>query len=951
MIQLQRWAAPPTFLEDDRNFLALLTHTVMVLTVVFTVLGSLMALIVSSNVLRALVPSGTILLLEFVAIYVLWRGKVRVAAWLMTTFLWAGVAVVVVLMGGLAAGTLPLLLVAVVIAVLTTGRWGSVLFSTLTGVFVSVLHVLQVTTGPLPLVLGATNLNTWVSAMTAVMATGVFVRVAVRSLQASNLAANEHRERLQTLVERLQASTVSQAYMDSIIQSMYDMLLVVDRDLKIKTVNRAVLDQLGYAEADLLGKPLWFLLQEGKGGTLQQRLSRHTFSTAALYLVTSYRTHDGGTRPVRLTISQMQDAGPEKRLLCVAQDLTDLMQTQRDLRHERNLLRTLLDSLPDYIHVKSLDGRYMVSNRAHATLIGMDDPSEIIGQTSAKIFGDEIAEQYLADDDYVLRTGEPVLGVERRGVDADGNTIWFYTNKVPLRDDDGALTGIVAIATDITQRKQDEARLLQSEARNRALLAAMPDTVLVLDDRGTHIEVKAENTADLLAPPQNLVGQRITDLLPDGHPLIHRYLSAIQRCLVTGALQSLTYTLGNTLGGHDHFETRVVRLNEKEVVCVVRNITDQHEAELEIREREAMYRTLARNLPRTAVMLYDHDLRYLIAEGEALNEVGYDRELMEGKRLPDLYPDIYERYGADYQQALNGETVHYDLDVPSVQKHYTVTFMPIRNDYGVIFAGMVVGQDVTASRRQTQEIRQYAAALEHSNDELANFAYIASHDLQEPLRKIQVFGGRLADYLGDTLDPTAADYLARMTNAAERMQQLIADLLALSRVTTQAKPFRPVDIYQVWVGVKADLEVQIEQAGATIIETDLPTIEAEKSQIRQLLQNLLGNALKYRRAHTPLQITLSVSYPTPQQVTLMLADNGIGFNSAYAERIFGPFQRLHGRSQYTGTGMGLAICRKIVERHKGTITAHGEPGRGAFFMVTLPRKQPQTTNEDSHAGK
>ncbi len=926
MLTFRRWVSPPTFPENERNHLALLTHTVLMLTVAFTLLGSLAALFASVSVLGAILPSAGIVLMELFALYLLGQGRVQVAAWMLASFLWLGLVIVVMLMGGFVAGTLPLLLVVVLIAALTVGPRANLVFTMATLVFISGLFVLEITEQQFPVILSETALNTWISTTTAIVSTSIFTHIAMRSLR---------------------VSTVSQEYMDSIIQSMSDMLLVLDRDLRIETVNQALLEQLGYTEAELLGQPFSIILPPDKATIPIKVTALLTDPDGGFYVNTDYRTHDGGSHPVRLTASPIREDNAN-RILCVAQDLTDLLRTQRELRHERNLLRTLLDSLPDYIHVKAPDGRYLVSNRAHSRILGASSPGEVVGKTSADFFDKQVAAPYKADDNHIYRTGEPLLGVEREGIDSDGNTIWIYTNKVPLKDENGTITGIVAIGTDITRRKQDEARLRKSEARNRALLAAMPDTVLVLDDVGRHIEVKAENTADLLAPPDEIIGQTIADLLPPGHTVIHRYLSTIQRCLTTGEPQTLTYTLDQTLGGRAHFETRVVRLNRREVVCVVRNITDQHEAEMEIHNRELMYRTLARNLPRTAVMLYDQDLRVLIAEGEALTEFGYSREMMEGNRLPEIYPAIFERHGEDYRRALKGENIYREIEVPEKQNHYTVTYLPCRNDEDKIFAGMVVSHDVTADRHRTQEIRQYADALEQSNSELESFAYIASHDLQEPLRKIQAFSGRLSNHIGDNLDPTANDYLNRMTSAADRMQQLIADLLSLSRVTTQAQPFALVDLENVWQGVLLDLELQIEQTNATVVAEMLPTIEAERSQIRQLLQNILTNALKYRREDTAPHITLGVSYTNPNTVTLTFNDNGIGFDPKHAERIFGPFQRLHGRGRYTGTGIGLAICRKIAERHKGMITAFGEPGIGACFTVTLPRTQQHTTEEDTH---
>ncbi len=233
--------------------------------------------------------------------------------------------------------------------------------------------------------------------------------------------------------------------------------------------------------------------------------------------------------------------------------------------------------------------------------------------------------------------------------------------------------------------------------------------------------------------------------------------------------------------------------------------------------------------------------------------------------------------------------------------------------------------------------------LARSNAELEQFASIASHDLQEPLRKIQSFGGLLMAQSREGLFPEGQDYLQRMTNAAKRMQQLINDLLAFARVTSKARPFVPVDLARVAREVVGDLEVRIRESGGRVDIGALPEVVADPTQMRQLLQNLLGNALKYCRPGQAPLVEVDASMPTDELCKIKVRDNGIGFDEKYLDRIFGPFQRLHSREQFEGTGMGLAICQKIVERHGGTITATSVPGQGSSFIVTLPLCQPKGT--------
>jgi PAS domain S-box-containing protein len=243
-------------------------------------------------------------------------------------------------------------------------------------------------------------------------------------------------------------------------------------------------------------------------------------------------------------------------------------------------------------------------------------------------------------------------------------------------------------------------------------------------------------------------------------------------------------------------------------------------------------------------------------------------------------------------------------------------------------------------RQRTEEkLKETMTELERSNAELQRFAYVASHDLQEPLRKIQAFGDRLSGKYADMLDDQGRDYLWRMGSAAARMQALINDLLTLSRVTTKAQPFVPVNLGDVVNDVLSDLEDHIKRTGGRVEVSDMPTIDADPTQMRQLFQNLIDNGLKF---HLPEQkpVVRIRAKQLNEICQIIVGDNGIGFEEKHLERIFTVFQRLHGRGEYEGTGVGLPICRKIAERHGGTITAMSTPNQGATFVVTLPVKRP-----------
>jgi light-regulated signal transduction histidine kinase (bacteriophytochrome) len=246
-------------------------------------------------------------------------------------------------------------------------------------------------------------------------------------------------------------------------------------------------------------------------------------------------------------------------------------------------------------------------------------------------------------------------------------------------------------------------------------------------------------------------------------------------------------------------------------------------------------------------------------------------------------------------------------------------------------------RDITEQKQHLERLTALSQQLARSNRELQDFAYIASHDLQEPLRKITSFGDRLKSVCSGQMNEQAADYLARMLNAAGRMQELINALLEYSRVTTQAKPFELVDLNVIAREVLSDLEVRVAETGGKVTVGELPKVTGDPMQLRQLLQNLIGNALKYCRPDVAPLVTVE-GMVIDGRAEIRVGDNGIGIEEQYYEKIFGMFQRLHGKGEYEGTGVGLTICKKIVERHGGSISVQGRLGQGTVFIVTLPGK-------------
>ncbi len=257
-------------------------------------------------------------------------------------------------------------------------------------------------------------------------------------------------------------------------------------------------------------------------------------------------------------------------------------------------------------------------------------------------------------------------------------------------------------------------------------------------------------------------------------------------------------------------------------------------------------------------------------------------------------------------------------------------------------------QEILERQKAQENLQDFAEQLKVKNQELQEFVYVASHDLQEPLRKIQTFSDRIIKKYNNLLDEKGKDYINRMQNATLRMQQLINDLLALSRITSQQKPFEKVDLNIIVNEVISDLEMRLEDGKGKVILTDLPIIEADPTQMRQLFQNLIANGLKFHQENIPPIINIESKIIDNNNCQIMVKDNGIGFEEKYKERIFRVFERLHARSSYEGTGIGLSICRKIVERHHGIITVNSDIGKGSTFMINLPLSQPKKLSSKTY---
>ena len=390
---------------------------------------------------------------------------------------------------------------------------------------------------------------------------------------------------------------------------------------------------------------------------------------------------------------------------------------------------------------------------------------------------------------------------------------------------------------------------------------------------------------------------------------------------------------------------------------LIRDVSARRKAEEELDEERTLLSVLIETIPHQ-VYVKDLEGRYVTDNAAHRKYLGVgDVEQVNGTRASDYFPPEIAQIDQEFDdRVMRLEDHMLDHEEPGADRKgnliwLSTTKIPLYDTAGKVAGLLALSEDITERKHAEEKLRHYADQLGRSNKELEEFASIASHDLQEPLRKIMAFGHRLQTTCGEALGEQGNDYVDRMRNAAERMQTLINDLLTLSRVTSMARPFKQVDLDKIANDVVSDLVVQIEQTGAEVEVGFLPQIEADPVQMRQLFQNLLSNALKFHRKGEKPVIAISGKIvemkdyqlpgvlPGEDACRIMVKDNGIGFSKEYAEKIFALFQRLHGRLEYEGTGIGLAVCRKITDRHGGIIVAKSSEGDGATFIVTLPVKQ------------
>ena len=682
------------------------------------------------------------------------------------------------------------------------------------------------------------------------------------------------------------------------------------------------------------------------------------------------------SQPHNLTEAQIRQLEALSRLVVNQLELRlNRNSTESQLDAVLSLKQAILDNANFSIIATDLNGTIQSFNRAAERMLGYD-ASEIVGKTSPAIFHEfyEIASQaqHLTQElntdipvGFEVFTAKAKLGqvYEREWtyIRKDGSKFPVMLTITAIRTESGEITGYMGFAKDITSQKQAEKEVKDiTSALDQTAIIAITDiqgTITFVNDKFCEISQYSR---------EELIGQNHRLLSSGHHP--RSFFVEMWRTIASGQTWRAEIKNRAKDGTFYWVDTTIVPfLNEDgkpyQYLAIRKDITARKAADIELQKLSV----IASKTDNVAIVTN--------AQGEIewVNDsfhklTGYTLAEVIGKKPGDFLQGEKTsqetvnsiREALAKHEPFSGEILNYSKDGKAYWLSLNIN--PVFDDDGELIQFIALESEITTRKEIEIKLRKEVEGamkklnvmnerLEVSNRELLDFAYVSSHDLQEPLRKIQAFGDRLKSTCQDSLNEKGLDYLERMLNAASRAQILINDLLDFSRVTTKAQPFQPINLSEVLEGVLSDLEVRIEKSGVILEVDPLPVVEADALQMRQILQNLIGNALKFiREGVTPMVQVRSRVYMENEQewCEIRVIDNGIGFEQQYAERIFQIFQRLHGRKTFEGTGIGLAICRKIAERHNGTLIAQGELDQGATFIFTLPTHQLKGDLQDAY---
>jgi two-component system sensor kinase FixL len=748
----------------------------------------------------------------------------------------------------------------------------------------------------------------------------------------------------------------SEEHYRNVAETATDAIITTNEESAITSVNRAAERIFGHKSEELLGQKLTVLLPEYLRHVRQSSLK--TYLTTGDRQLEYWECLDltgvkkGGLEiPVELSVSRFTKNN-KFVFTCIIRDITEREVEKKSLLR----LAAIVESSSEAIIGNTLDGTIITWNRGAEKLFGYSAKEAIGRHLTIVVPADRANEVPLLLE--TIGRGDSATLADTVRLNKDGSQIDVSITVSPIEDSNGKIIGASTIARNIAEQKRAEETLRESEEHYRNVAETATDAIITTDEESTITSVNRAAERIFGHVSEELLGRKLTELMPEY--LKHVHQASLKTYLTTGDRQ-LEYwecidLTGLKKGGQEIpvelSVSRFTKNGQHVFTCIVRDITERKQAQESLLRLAAIVESssdaIMGNTLDGAIFAWNPGAESLFgySAGDAIGQPL--TIVVPADRIHEV-PEILDRI-ARSESTENYETVRLNRDGTHIDVAITVS--PIKDGAGAVIGASTIARDITEQKRAEAQLKALAADLLHSNRELQDFASVASHDLQEPLRKIQTFADELAENSGSSLGAESRDTLKRIQNAAGRMQRLINDLLSLSRITSKAQPFVPVDLNKVLNEVLIDLEVRINETGGRVDQQGLSSIEAEPLQIRQLFQNLVGNALKFSSPGRPPIVTVcgeliggeerlagtSEAQPEPL-CKITVQDNGIGFDEKYVDRIFAMFQRLHGRNEYEGTGMGLAICRRIAEHHGGEITAQSIPGTGSMFTVTIPAKR------------
>jgi PAS domain S-box-containing protein len=736
-----------------------------------------------------------------------------------------------------------------------------------------------------------------------------------------------------------------------LLEAAPDAMVVVNTAGEIVLLNLQAEKQFGYRRDELVGQKVKNIIPEG----FAERLIADDLRTAADALAQQIgtgleltgRRKDGSEFPIEIMLSPLQSAegilvtaairnitvrkAAEKHL---AQMDDRRRLAEEALRESEESYRMLLHGIQDYA-IFMMDPRGQILNwNAGAERIKGYKAEEIIGYNFSCFFPPEDINRGRPEE--VLRTTAASGRHEEQGmrVRKDGSRFLASLTFTALRDPAGNLRGFSELSHDLSESKE-------SGAKYRGLLEAAPDAMVVVNQCREIVLLNLQAEKQFGYYRDELVGQKVTNIIPKG--FAERLIADDLRTAADALAQQIGTGLeliGRRKDGSEFpIEIMLSSLESAEgilVTAAIRDISVRKAAEEHLAQMEGRYRGLLEAAP-DAMVVVDQGGEIVLLNVQAEKQFGYRRDELVGQKMKSLIPEGFaERLTADALRSAEdalAQQIGTGIELNGRRKdgsEFPIEIMlsPLESAEGVLVTAAI--RDITKRKKAEANLLQKVEELNRSNEELEQFAYIASHDLQEPLRMVASYTQLLSKRYKGKLDSDADEFIAFAVDGASRMQRLIQDLLAYSRVGTKGNDLRDTSSEEALEQALINLRGAIEASGAQVTHDPLPTVLADEMQLVQLFQNLVGNAIKYQNPGVP-RIHISAARNGGKQWTFSIKDNGLGIDPQYFEKIFGMFQRLHKREEFAGTGVGLAICKKIVERHGGSISVESQPGQGSTF--------------------